>query len=573
MARPLRRRHAAASFGWVLAAAAPLAFVTVFFAYPVLTVVGDGLSGLGDLLGRPAIGKVLWFTVWQAVASTALTLAVGIPAAAALARLAPRTRRLVRAVITVPFVLPTVVVAGAFEAVFDRFGLDEGALSLHHTVWAILLAHVFFNYAVVVRTVGSWWAGLDGRNADAAALLGATPVRAFRHVTWPLLRPAVAAAAAVTFLFSFTSFGVILILGGPARATVETEIYRYAITRLDFETAAALALCQLVAVAALVTLAGVAERRRSVARRAPGRTAPRRRHGVIAVNAAVAFGLLGVPILTLVERAFATGEGYGVANFAALADRVQMLPASALAALQHSLGFAVMATAIATAVGSLASAAVVGSRPSTAGRRVAVEREPVPSHGAVRPRVRDGPFRRHGTAWLRRLFDIGLTLPLGVSAVTVGLGMLLALDTPPVNFRTAWWIIPVAHALVGMPFVVRTLVPTLRSIDDRLREAASVLGASPLRTRREVDVPIASRAVAVGAAFAFAVSLGEFGATAFLPRRPDTLTAPLALFRLLGTPGDALRGQAMALAVVLMAATALSVLVIEGLRRTDESLF
>ncbi len=573
MARPLRRHPAAAAFGWVLAAAAPLAFVAVFFAYPVLTVVGDGLRGLGDVLGRSAIRGVLWFTVWQAMASTALTLAVGIPAAAALARLRPRTRRVARAVITVPFVLPTVVVAGAFEAVFDRFGLNDGALSLHHTVWAILLAHVFFNYAVVVRTVGSWWAGLDGRNADAAALLGATPVRTFRHVTWPLLRPAVAAAAAVTFLFSFTSFGVILILGGPARATVETEIYRYAITRLDFETAAALALCQLVAVAALVTLAGVAERRRSVARRAPGRTAPRRRHGLIAVNAAVAFGLLGVPILTLVERAFATGEGYGVANFAALADRVQMLPASALAALQHSLGFAVMATAIATAVGSLASAAVVGSRPSTAGRRVAVEREPVPSHGAVRPRVRDGPFRRHGTAWLRRLFDIGLTLPLGVSAVTVGLGMLLALDTPPVNFRTAWWIIPVAHALVGMPFVVRTLVPTLRSIDNRLREAASVLGASPLRTRREVDVPIASRAVAVGAAFAFAVSLGEFGATAFLPRRPDTLTAPLALFRLLGTPGATLRGQAMALAVVLMAATALSVLVIEGLRRTDESLF
>ncbi len=531
---------------WALAAA-PLAFLAVFFAYPVLTVVADGLNSLGDLLGRSSIRGVMWFTVWQAVASTALTLAVGIPAAAALARLRPRTRRIVRAVIAVPFVLPTVVVAGAFEAVFDRFGLDGGTLSLHHTVWAILLAHVFFNYAVVVRTVGSWWAGLDGRNADAAAVLGATPVRAFRHVTWPLLRPAVAASAAVTFLFSFTSFGVILILGGPTRATVETEIYRYAITRLNFSTAAALALCQLVAVAALVALAGVAERRRAVARRAPGRQAPRPRRGVIAVNAVVAVVLLGVPIITLVERSFATGGGYGVANFAALADRVQMLPTTALAALRHSLGFAVLATLIATGIGALASFAVVGGR----------------THAAAATR----------TSWLRRLFDIGLTLPLGVSAVTVGLGMLLALDTPPLEFRTAWWIIPVAHALVGMPFVVRTLVPTLRSIDDRLREAASVLGASPLRTRREVDVPIASRAVAVGAAFAFAVSLGEFGATAFLPRRPDTLTAPLALFRLLGTPGETLQGQAMALAVVLMAVTAASVLVIEGLRRTDESLF
>ena len=547
VARPLRRRQAAAALGWTLAAAAPLAFLAVFFAYPVLTVVTDGLGSLGDLLGRSAIRGVMWFTIWQAVASTALTLAVGIPAAAALARLRPRARRVVRAVITVPFVLPTVVVAGAFEAVFDRFGLDGGTLSLHHTVWAILLAHVFFNYAVVVRAVGSWWAGLDGRNEDAAAVLGASPVRTFRYVTWPLLRPAVAAAAAVTFLFSFTSFGVILILGGPTRATVETEIYRYAITRLDFATASALALCQLVAVAALVALAGVAERRRAVTRRAPGRTAPRRRRSVIAVNAAVAVVLLGVPIITLVERSFATGGGYGVANFAALADRVHMLPTTALAALGHSLGFAVLATLTATGIGALASFVVVGGRALAA-----------PLSGASR---------------LRRLFDVGLTLPLGVSAVTVGLGMLLALDTPPLEFRAAWWIIPIAHALVGMPFVVRTLVPTLRSIDDRLREAASVLGAGPLRTRREVDVPIASRAVAVGAAFAFAVSLGEFGATAFLPRRPDTLTAPLALFRLLGTPGETLRGQAMALAVVLMAATAASVLVIEGLRRTDESLF
>lgn len=543
-----RRRSAVPAIGWMAAAAAPLVFMALFFVYPVLTVVADGLGGLVEVLGRSAIRGVLWFTLWQAAASTALTLAVGIPAAAMLARLKPRTRRIVRAVITVPFVLPTVVVAGAFNATFDRFGLDSGALSLHHTVWAILAAHVFFNYAVVVRTVGSWWAGLDGRNADAAAVLGATPARAFAHVTWPLLRPAVAAAAAVTFLFSFTSFGVILILGGPARATVETEIYRYAITRLDFATASALALCQLVAVAALVVLAGVAERRRAVARRAPGRTAPRRRRGVIVPNAVVAMLLLGVPIGSLVERAFATGDGYGLANFAALGERVQMLPATALAALWHSLGFAALAMAIATVVGVLASIVVVGGRTRAA-------------------------MAERGSAWLRRVLDAGLTLPLGVSAVTVGLGMLLALDTPPFDFRTVWWIIPVAHALVGMPFVVRTLVPTLRSIDDRLREAAAVLGSSPLRTRREVDVPIASRAVAVGAAFAFAVSLGEFGATAFLPRRPDTLTAPLALFRLLGTPGETLQGQAMALAVVLMAATALSVLVIEGLRRTDESLF
>ena len=93
---------------------------------------------------------------------------------------------------------------------------------------------------------------------------------------------------------------------------------------------------------------------------------------------------------------------------------------------------------------------------------------------------------------------------------------------------------------------------------------------SPSRARREIDVPIGMRGLLVGAGFAFAVSLGEFGATSFLPRRPENLTAPMALFRLLSTPGDLLRGQAMALSVVLMVLVATAVLVIESGRRGNE---
>jgi thiamine transport system permease protein len=113
----------------------------------------------------------------------------------------------------------------------------------------------------------------------------------------------------------------------------------------------------------------------------------------------------------------------------------------------------------------------------------------------------------------------------------------------------------------------------LRRVDERMREAAAVLGASPARVRREIDLPIAGRGLAVGAAFAFAVSLGEFGATSFIPRRPENLTAPIALFRLLGVPGETLRGQAMALAVVLMILTATAVIVIDHLGDTTEASF
>ena len=519
----------------------PAAFLVTFFVYPTLSILdqglgSEGLAALGDLAGSERQRAVLWFTLWQAVVSTVATLALGLPAAAIVAGLSERRRRMVRALVTVPFVLPTVVVAGAFEGVFDRFGLDDGTLRLHHTVWAILIAHVFFNYAVVVRTVGSFWAGLDGRLEDQARTLGATRWRTFREVTFPRLRPAIASASAIVFLFSFTSFGVVLILGGPRRATLETEIYRFAVTRTDLTSASALASVQLIAVLGLVVATTALERRRGTATRCarPASHQPR----PLTKGATLAGGvlLLVLPIVVLVERSLATGGGYGFGHYRALGERVRQLPAPAVTALGNSLVFAVVATAMAVVIGVLASLVVV-----------------------------------HGRRGLSRVFDLGLTLPLGTSAVTIGFGILIALDEPPLDLRTSWWIIPIAHALVGVPFVIRTLVPTLRAIDPTLREAAAVLGAHRWRVRREIDLPIGARSLVVGAGFAFAVSLGEFGATSFLPRHPENLTAPVALFRLLATPGDILRGQAMALAVVLMVLVAISVFAIESSRHSAEA--
>src|SRR4029453_7517974 len=128
--------------------------------------------------------------------------------------------------------------------------------------------------------------------------------------------------------------------------------------------------------------------------------------------------------------------------------------------------------------------------------------------------------------------DLLLMLPLGTSAVTIGFGFLITLDEPPLDLRASWIIVPIAHALVAVPFVVRILVPVLRSIDDRLREAAAVLGAPPVRVWREIDVPIIRRGLLVAAGFAFAISLGELGARFFIVR-PDRPTMPVAIYRYL----------------------------------------
>ncbi len=533
--------------------AVPLAFFAVFFAYPVAAIVTRGLRTGGrwrlgripEVLGDPSVLHTLWFTGWQAAASTGLTLVVALPGAYVFARFAFPGKGLLRAVVTVPFVLPTVVAGSAFLGLLGRGGLlDElWGIRLDTSVWAILLAHVFFNYAVVVRTVGGLWAQLDPRQEEAARVLGASRLAAWRRVTLPALGPAVAAAALMVFLFTFTSFGVIQILGGPRYATLEVAIYRETAQLLDLPTAAVLTLVQFAAVAAVLALHAWTVRRREGALRLvdAARTARRpqgpAQWGLLAGVLAVVALLIVLPLVVLVERSLHGPDGYGFTYYRALAsaaDSGGTFFVAPVDAIGNSLQYAAVATVFALLVGGLAAAALT---------------------------------RRAGR--LVRGFDALLMLPLGTSAVTVGFGFLIALDEPPLDLRSSWLIVPLAQALVGVPFVVRTLLPVLRAVDHRLREAAAVLGASPLRAWREVDLPLVGRALAVAAGFAFAVSLGEFGATVFIAR-PDLPTLPVAVARFLGRAGQLNYGQAMALSTILMLVCACSLLALERIR-TDRS--
>jgi thiamine transport system permease protein len=530
--------------------ALPLLFFAAFFAYPVASIVARGLhqggswqfGRIGDVLGDAGIRHVLWFTCWQAAASTALTLLVALPGAYVFARLDFPGRRLLRAVVTVPFVLPTVVAGSAFLSLLGRGGFTDSlfGVRLDTTVWAILIAHVFFNYAVVVRTVGGLWAQLDPAQEEAARMLGASRLGAWRRVTLPALGPSVAAAGLMVFLFTFTSFGVIQILGGPMYSTLEVEIYRQTAEVFDLPAAAVLTLLQLVAVAGILAVHGWTVRRRESVLRLvdPGVTAHRPRgageRALLGAVLAVIALLIVLPLAVLVARSFDAPGGYGLDFYRALGSTdAGTFSVAPLETVWNSLRFAAAATVIALVIGGLAASALV---------------------------------RRAGR--LVRGFDAMLMLPLGTSAVTVGFGFLISLDRPPLDLRDSWLLVPLAQALVGAPFVVRVMLPVLRAVDERLREAAAVLGASPWQVWREVELPLVSRAVSIAAGFAFAVSLGEFGATVFIAR-PDDPTLPVAVARLLGRAGALNYGQAMALSTVLMVVCAASLLVLESLRRTE----
>ncbi|MBO0611143.1 ABC transporter permease [Myceligenerans salitolerans] len=551
----LARAPWAAGAAWSVVALVPLGFLALFFAWPVTVLVlrgfvADGaldLTGFAEVLGRPRTWRLAGLTLAQSVLGTAFSLLAGLPVAFLLYRRTFPGRALLRGLVTVPFVLPTVVVGVAFRSLFVPEGA-LGFLGLEETLGGIVVALVFFNLAVVVRTVGGLWERLDPRAEQAAAALGASPRRVWWTVTLPSLAPALVSAASVVFLFCATAFGVVMVLGGARYGTIETEIWVRTTQFLDLRSAAVLSILQLVVVATALTISARTRSRREAALHlVSDRTSARPLRwsredlAVVVATAVVVGGLILLPLGGLALRSFRGPDGeFGPANYIALGTTGERgaLTVTVWEALGNSLRTAAWACAVAVVVGGLV--ALLASR---------------------RPR---GPAARRAVSVLDGMF----MLPLGVSAVTVGFGFLVTLDQPlgvEYDLRTSPALVPIAQAVVAVPLVTRTVLPVLRAIDPRLREVAGTLGAGPAAVLRTVDLPLAARSLGLAVGFAFAVSLGEFGATSFLVR-PQSETLPIVIFRLIGRPGAENYGMALAASVVLATLTAVVMMLAERLR-------
>ncbi len=534
----------------------PLAFLALFYFYPLAAIFAYSffpnsaleLSGVREIFADPYYLNVLWFTTWQAALSTILTVIAALPAAYIFARYQFRGQTILRAVTTLPFLLPTIVVAPAVIALLgprgalntiiaNLFALDAPPLKLLETIWIILLAHIFYNYTIVFRIVSGMWANLDPQLDNAARMLGANRTRVFFEITLPLLMPAILAASLLVFIFNFTSFGVILILGGARLATLEVEIYRTAANLFDLPLAAALSLLQILFTLVLIILytrlqtrlaAPIRLRPQQITKRA---MKTRGEKIFVALTIAAMLIFLLAPLVVLILESLQTPQGFGFGNYFALNQNTRgsatFIPPTE--AIRNSLLFASITVALAVALGLLAAYAIT--------------------------RARKGGG----------LFDAVFLLPLATSAVTLGFGYILAFSRAPLDFRAAVWLIPIAHTLVALPLVIRSIVPLLQQIKPNVREAAAMLGANPARVFREIDLPIVMRAVIVGAVFAFIISLGEFGATTLIAR-PEWATIPLAIYRLLGQPGLTNYGQALALSAILMLVSAVAIAAMERAR-------
>lgn len=571
--KPRTARQIGAKFGkswplWI----APLAFLTLFYFYPLGSILatsferseGGILAPFAEALYSRSIRSILAFTFYQAALSTLLTLIVGLPGAFLLARYRFPGKSLILALTSVSFVLPTLVVATAFNAILgprgwanlvlmEIFNLGAPPIQFVNTFWAILAAHVFYNTTIVLRIVGDFWSHLDPRLGQAAMMLGAGRLRTLLHVTLPLLAPAITAAALLVFIFDFTSFGVVLVLGGPRYATLEVEIYNQTISLFNLPLAAALALLQLLFTLALMIFYSRLTMRLAQPLSLRPRTYVQKpitgRWSQLWAGLYLVFllTLLTLPLASLIGRSFVVvapaqpGSSELTTRFTldfyrelGVNRRSSFFYVPPTTAIGVSLGYAVATVILALALGLPAAWALANDQNSP----------------------------------VSRVFDPLLMLPLGTSAVTLGLGFIVALDEPPLDLRASLMLIPLAHTLVAFPFVVRSLTPALRSIRPRLRQAAAVMGASPLHVFRQVDLPLIARALLVAAAFAFTISLGEFGATALIAR-PEYPTVPVMIYRFISQPGALNYGQALALSALLAVFTAVAILAIERFRVGD----
>jgi thiamine transport system permease protein len=558
---------------WLL----PLGFLVLFYVYPMGSIMAVSFgrleTSLGTLLQQmwdsPLLRRAVWFTFWQAGLSTLLTLLIGLPGAYLFGRFQFPGKKVLRALTGVPFVMPALVVAAAFESLLGArgwlnlglmrvFGLDAPPLQLTHTLGAILLAHVFYNTTIVMRVVGDFWAGLDPRLPQAARVMGASARQAWLRVTLPLLAPAILAAALLVFIFDFTSFGVILVLGGPRFSTIEVEIYYQAVSLFNLPAAAVLASLQLATTLALTLVYTrlVSGLSRPLALRSSRITLQPLRN----LRQRILAGSLVVLLLTLFISPLVSLGARSVVRLEP-ERRERSLPAPAITgafyqALWEEDGNTSMFTAS-------PGEAVINSL-GYAGWTVLLSLSlGLPAAWMLASRKDD---------LLSRIFDPLIMLPIGTSAVTLGLGFIVALNRPPLDLRTSPVLIPLAHCLVAFPFVVRSLTPALRVIQPQIRQAAAMLGASPSKVFRYIDLPLIGRALLGSAIFAFTISLGEFGATA-LVGRPDRPTVPMMIFRYLSQPGALNYGQALALSTILMLVTAGGMLLIEQMRVGENAEF
>jgi len=524
----------------------PITFLIIFFYLPIISIIHEGLWDNGltlkylkAVLSNSYHRGIIFFTIGQALASTLLTLALGLPGAYIFAKYDFPGKSFVKAILTVPFVMPSIMVALGFILLFGKQGfftqLIGRDLGILYSWKAILIAHAFYNFPVVVRMVSSLWQRINPHYEEVAMSLGARGFTLFRKVTLPMLLPGIFASSMLTFIFCFLSFSIPLILGGYRYATIEVDIFTSIMTLLDFKIGSALAIIQLtlsfvfmyIYIKSLDMYAKAEEQR--VFRR-PQKLTLRELIGLkgllIGIYSVIVFVFIISPLLAVLYDSLIFQGRFSLEWYRRVfsAEYNPIFGANTLIAIKNSLLFGFSAVLLSTTVALIIAYA-----------------------------LHRWQFKG------KNIFEALVMLPLGSSAITLGLGYIRTFHKPPLELLGTWYIIVFAHTIIAYPFVLRAISAVLKKIKPNLKEAALSLGAKEWQAFIKVELPLALGGIIVGAIFAFAMSIAELGAT-YMLYQPEYTTITIAVYRFLSARQW---GSASALSVILMIVSAVSFMIIE----------
>lgn len=515
---------------WVV----PAFVIGVLFYWPMARVLGQGLNGYWlATLAEARVVDAVWFTIWQAVVSTVICLVMGLPAAYVLYRKRSPAARILRALLTVPFALPTIVTAIGFTAFRTQDVWHGGTAAegfFDHPVTWIIAAHVFVNFAVITRVVGSTWVSHSHDTEEAAALAGAGRLRIFWSISLPQLRPAIISATFTVFLYCTASYGLVLVLGGGLVNSIETEIAIAANQFLDLQEAGTLALLQTVLSIVAFAISTTGTRSKigfDVQDVDDGKRTIDRRDWPAVLLTLVSIVLTFVPLALILVRAFTTDAGTPtLENFFMLGTNGarNLLDITLGQAALNSLRNVVVATLLAGFLGTMV--AYLLTRPT----------------------------RNKAMRLVNRILDVLFLLPLGVSTIVLGFGYLLTFGGGWLPLRTSWLIVPLVQGLMALPLVVRIVQPALSTSSEELGEQAATDGASAFSAFFRIELPMAREAVVAAFGYAAIVSIGEFGAASLLAYG-DQATLPTVLYQLVSRPGGDNYGMAMAMSAIVITLT------------------
>ncbi len=502
----------------------PILFLFVFFYYPIVKLTKLAfLNQSGKFTLKYIISvftdsynlKILSFTFKEAFISALVTLILGFPGAYIISHYNFKGKKFLLSLTTVPFVLPSVLVALGFIVLFGQNGIFNKILmnlfhlshpiNLLYSFSGIILVHAFYNFPIIVRLVGASWEGISKKYAYAAESLGANNFAVFKKVTLPMLIPAIISSFSLVFIFCFLSFVIILIVGGAKFATVEVSIYTYYNVFSDFRSGSALALFQAVFSLLFIYIyiksgekikQGVLQRETA---KKEDLLTNRKAFYLSSFYLLIVMFLILFPLIAIFVNAFITplGSSFTLQNFKNLFSLKYnyITGVSPIRVILNSLLFAIF-TALFANILALFSAYGI--------RNI-----------------------RKGKGILTTL----LMLPLAISPITIALSFLIAFHGAQFILNS-WVIIVVAHTLIAFPFAVRTLTPVLETTSDSFIYAAESLGMNRLKTFFYVDLNLLKAPLIASTIFSFAISIGEFGATYMLYRIQYT-TMPIALYRFL----------------------------------------